>query len=251
LRCSSSATNGVNGAKLKVRQPLRRALVLLPDGPSPLGHEAGTFSDAVAAEVADALNVKHLEAVHDLEGLLEYSVLPNFKALAPRVRGQMPLVKDALLPADGGVVKRALDADGTYDLLLDDGTTVQLGPDDVEVRAQSHAELALAQEGGYAVAIDTTVDDALRAEGIARDLIRLLNDQRKAVGLEIADRIEVQVYASGRVEAAVHAHRDWIAREVLAVAFDVLPLVGAPADATLVEVDGEAIAVVVRRVERP
>jgi len=231
-----------NEAKLKVRQPLRRALVLLPDG--------GAFADATAVEVADALNVKHLEAVHDLEGLLEYSVLPNFKALAPRVRGQMPLVKDALLAADGGVVKRALDDDGTYDLTLADGTTVQLDRDDVEVRGQSHAELALAQESGYAVAIDTTVDDELRAEGIARDLIRLLNDQRKAAGLEIADRIEVQVFASGRVEAAVHAHRDWIAREVLAVAFDVLPLGDAPADATHVAIDGEDVAMVVRRVER-
>ena len=68
--------------------------------------------------------------------------------------------------------------------------------------------------------IDTTVDDELRAEGIARDLIRLLNDQRKATGLEIADRIRVRLGATGRVEAAAHLHRDWIAREVLAVEFD-------------------------------
>ena len=61
------------------------------------------------------------------------------------------------------------------------------------MRAESHEEFALAQEGGYAVAIDTTVDDELRAEGIARDLIRLLNDQRKATGLEIADRVRVRL----------------------------------------------------------
>jgi isoleucyl-tRNA synthetase len=231
-----------NEAKLKVRQPLRRALVLQPGGDA--------FSDAVAAEVADALNVKHLEAVTDLEGLLEYSVLPNFKALAPRVRGQMPLVKDALLGADGGTVKRALDTDGGYDLVLADGTTVRLAPDDVEVRAQSHAELALAQEGGYAVAIDTTVDDELRAEGTARDLIRLLNEQRKAAGLEIADRVEVQVFASGRVEAALHAHRDWIAGEVLAVAFAVRPIVDAPSGATRLDLDGDEIAIVLAKVER-
>jgi isoleucyl-tRNA synthetase len=176
-------------------------------------------------------------------------VVPNFKALAPRVRSQMPLVKDAMLAADGGTLKRALDADGHYDLVLADGTTVQLGPDDVEVRAESHAELALAQEGGYAVAIDTTVDDELRAEGIARDLIRLLNDQRKAAGLEIADRIRVRLFASGRVEAAAHAHRDWIAREVLAVELEVEGTLEIPG-ATLVDVDGEAVAVVLERVER-
>jgi isoleucyl-tRNA synthetase len=228
-----------NESKLKVRQPLRRALVLLPDG--------SEFSDAVAAEVADALNVKQLEAVSDLEGLLEYSVVPNFKALAPRVRGSMPLVKDALLAADGGTVKRSLDADGGYELALADGSSVRLGPDDVEVRAHSHSELALAQEGGYAVAIDTTLDDELRAEGTARDLIRLLNEARKAAGLEIADRIRVRLGTSGRVEAAAHAHRDWIAREVLAVDFDVVA--GPAEDAPRVDVDGDAVSVVLERVE--
>ena len=231
-----------NEAKLKVRQPLRRALVLLPDG--------GAFSDAVAAEVTDALNVKHLETVTDLEGLLEYAVVPNFKALAPRVRGQMPLVKDALLSADGGAVKRALDTNGSYELGLPDGSTVELGPDDVEVRAHSHAELALTQENGYAVAIDTTVDDELRAEGTARDLIRLLNDQRKAVGLEIADRVRVTLFASGRVEAAAHAHRDWVAREVLAVEFDIRPLADGATDAARLDLDGDDVAVVLERAAR-
>jgi isoleucyl-tRNA synthetase len=231
-----------NEAKLKVRQPLPRALVLLPD--------RGAFSEAVAAEVADALNVKHLEAVTDLEGLLEYKVVPNFKALAPRVRSQMPLVKDALLAAEGGTVKRALDADGGYDLALSDGSSVHLGPDDVEVRAESHAELALAQEAGYAVAIDTTVDDELRAEGIARDVIRLLNELRKSAGLEISDRVRVRVHADGRVEAALHAHRDWVAREVLAVEFDVLPLADAPDHATSVELDDDVVAVVLERATR-
>ncbi len=226
-----------NEAKLKVRQPLRRALVLLPDG--------GAFSDAVAAEVADALNVKQLEAVTDLEGLLEYSVRPQLQGPGPRVRGQMPLVKDALAGADGGAVKRALDADGGYDLVLDDGTTVHLGPDDVEVRAESHAELALAQEGGYAVAIDTTVDDELRAEGIARDLIRLLNDQRKAAGLEIADRIHVRLCATGRVEAAAHAHRDWIARRSAGGRVRRASPECAD-DAPRVEVDGDAVSVELR-----
>ncbi len=239
-----------NESKLKVRQPLRRALVLVPEAPSPFGHGAGAFSDAVAAEVADALNVKHLEAVTDLEGLLEYSVVPNFRVLAPKVRDQMPQVKDALAAADGGAVRRALDADGAFDLALADGSTVRLAPDDVEVRADSHAELALAQEGGYAVAIDTTVDDELRAEGIARDLIRLLNDQRKAAGLEIADRVVVRLFVAGRVEAAAHAHRDWIAGEVLAVEFTVLPLADASESATRVEVDGDEVAVELERVER-
>ena len=164
--------------------------------------------------------MKQLEAVTDLEGLLDVRGRPNFRTLGPKVGKQVPLVKDALATVDGAAVRRALDADGGYDLALADGIAVRLDPDDVEVRAESHEEFALAQEGAYAVAIDTTVDDELRAEGIARDLIRLLNDQRKATGLDIADRVHVRLGATGRIEAAAHLHRDWIAREVLAVEFD-------------------------------
>jgi isoleucyl-tRNA synthetase len=148
---------------------------------------------------------------------------------------------------DGATVRAAFERDGGYDLALGDGTTLRLEPDDVEVRAASHEEFALAQEGGYAVAIDTLVDDELRAEGIARDLIRLLNDLRKAQGLEIADRIRVRLGATGRVEAAAHLHRDWIAREVLAVEFEVdASFLGG----TALDVDGATVSVWLERVEQ-
>ncbi len=104
------------------------------------------------------------------------------------------------------------------------------------------------KRAAYAVAIDTTVDDELRAEGIARDLIRLLNEQRKATGLDIADRVRVRLGATGRVEAAAHLHRDWIAREVLAVDLVVEP--GVADGVTRVDVDGEPVSVDLERVER-
>jgi isoleucyl-tRNA synthetase len=223
-------------AKLKVRRPLRRAFVLVPEG--------GSFSDAVAAEIADALNVKQLEAVTDLEGLLDYSVVPNFRALGPRAGTSMPLVKAALAGVDGADVRRAFESDGFYELALADGTTMRLGPDDVDVRAASHEELALAQEGGDAVALDTSVDDELLAEGLARDVVRLINDQRKAQGFEIADRITVQLAAGGRLGAAIHAHRDRIAADVLAVRFELLEeLDGGVA----LDVDGEPLQLAITK----
>jgi len=224
-------------AKLKVRRPLRKAFVLVPEG--------GVFSEAVAAEVADALNVKHLEAVTDLEGLLDYSVVPNFRALGPRLGKALPQVKEALANVDGAAVRRALDVEGHYDLALADGTAVQLGPDDVDVRAASHEELALAQEAGYAVALDTTPDDELLAEGAARDVVRLINEQRKTLGFEIADRIAVRVSAPGRLGAAIHLHRDRIAADVLAVSFD---LVEDLPDATVLDVDGEPLGLDIAKV---
>jgi isoleucyl-tRNA synthetase len=229
-----------NDAKLKVRQPLRKAFVLVP---------GGWFSDAVAAEIADALNVKELEHVTDLEGLLDYTVVPNFRTLGPKAGSRVPAVKQALESADAHAIRAAFDAQGTYDLTLDDGTTIALTADDVDVRAASHEELALARDGADAVALDTTVDDELRAEGIARDFVRALNDQRKALQFEIADRITVRIGATGLVYAAAHAHRDWIAREVLAVELEVEGTLEIPG-ATLVDVDGEAVALVLERVER-
>ena len=148
-------------AKLKVRRPLRRALVLAPD-PERLTPE-------LVDEIADELNVKEVELVTDLEGLLDYSVIPVFRRLGPKVGPLMPKVKDSLATADAAEVRRALERDGEYCLSLGDGDTVTLGPDDVEVRADAHGELTLARDGAYAVALDTTLDDELRREGLARE----------------------------------------------------------------------------------
>ena len=123
------------------------------------------FSEAVAHEIAEALNVNALERVTSLEGLLDYSVVPNFRALGPKVGKRMPLVKDALAAADGATVHRALEQHGTFELALADGSSVTLGPDDIEVRVRSHEELVLAEDAGYAVALDTILDDDLRGRG--------------------------------------------------------------------------------------
>src|SRR5262249_39753273 len=183
-----------------------------------------------------------------LEGLLDYTVVPNFRALGPKIGKRVPLVKDALGRADGATVHRALTDAGHYTLELDDGTSVELGADDVEVRARSHEEFALAQEGGYAVALDTALDDDLRAEGIARDFIRLINEERKELDFEIADRIRVRVVANERVYAAAHRHRDWIARETLAEAFEVEGDALLDEASATTKLDGEPVRLAISRV---
>jgi isoleucyl-tRNA synthetase len=194
-------------SKLRVRQPLSRAILLVP--------RDARLSDTVAAEIADALNVKRIETVTSLAGLLDYTVLPNFRALGPKVGKRLPRVKALLAAVDGADVQTAIDADGHYVLDVD-GDAIELTADEVQIRASSHEELALAQEGTLAVALDTTLDDALRREGLAREVVRALNDQRKAQGFEIADRIRVALSAGGDLEAAIVEHREWIAGEVLA-----------------------------------
>ncbi|MGZ4690739.1 MAG: isoleucine--tRNA ligase [Acidimicrobiia bacterium] len=200
--------------RLKVRQPLARALVLLPG--------ATSIPPSVQTEIADALNVKALETVTSLEGLLDYSVVPNFRRLGPKVGKLMPQVKTLLAEADGARIRHALDTDGGFDLEVD-GTTIRLEADDVDVRATSHEEFALAEDAGVAVALDTRLDDALAQEGQAREVIRVLNDHRKAKGLEISDRIVAWLRADPGLRDAVTTHRDWIAGEVLARELHVEP----------------------------
>jgi len=199
-------------SKLRVRQPLRRALVLLPGGTR--------LPESLTAEVADELNVKELEPIADLEGLMRYEVVPNFAKLGPRAGKHMPELKQALTTADGAAVRRALAEDGAYRVEVD-GDSFEVGPDDIEVRATSHEELALAQEGLAAVALDTVLDDELRSEGVAREVVRALNDLRKAAGFEIADRIRVWLRSEGAARDALERHGDWIKDEVLAVDYDV------------------------------
>jgi len=223
-------------SKIETRQPLPRALVLLPAGV--------TIDSPVVAEIADELNVKALEPVTSLEGLLDYTVVPNFRALGARLRDRMPAVKAALGDVDGATVQRSLDEHGVFVLELD-GEPVELGPDDVEVRAQQHEDLALARDGAIAVALDLRLDDALRREGTARKLVRALNDHRKATGLEIADRIRVELATDGTVLDAIIEHRDWIAGEILAVEVTVEALDDGDAvpAGEIVEIDGTPVGV--------
>jgi isoleucyl-tRNA synthetase len=228
-------------ARLKVRTPLRRALVLLPDG--------RRLDDAVIEEVRDALNVRQVELITGLEGLVDYAVVPNFRKLGPRVGKLMPEIQSALRSADGAAVQRAFEADGRYRIDLGDGNGIDVGPDEVEVRAASHAELALAQDGGYAVALDTVLDEELRREGLARELARKLNDLRKASRLEISDRVRLTLWASEQLADAARHHAKWIAGEVLASEWNVID--GDPPDAgvTALEVEGFRASVRLEKLE--
>jgi isoleucyl-tRNA synthetase len=190
-------------AKVKVRQPLRRALLL---------HPGVELDEAVRAEIRDELNVRSLEDVDTLSGLITWEVVPNFRALGPRLGPRVADVKSALAAANGSALQRELEVAGAIEV-----AGIRLSVDEVEVRARRHESFALAEDGGWAVALDLELDGDLRREGVARELIRALNDLRKERGLLIADRIRLRLGGDDAVRAAVEEHAAWIADEVLAV----------------------------------
>jgi isoleucyl-tRNA synthetase len=225
-------------AKIRTRQPLRQAFVFASTGER--------VDEALRAVVADELNVHAIEELVSFDGLLDWTVLPNFRALGPKLGKRTPRVKELLAAVDGADVQRALTERGVYVLDVD-GEPVELTPADVEIRAEAHAELALAQDGPYHVALDLALDDDLRAEGFARELVRAVNDLRKATGLEIADRIALGLFLDGQPGAWAARHAAAIAAEVLATSWTVGALAGAPADAHRLTVDGVDVAVTIAK----
>jgi isoleucyl-tRNA synthetase len=159
-------------------------------------------------------------------------VLPNFRALGPRLGPKINDVKQALAAADGSALNEQLEAVGHIEVAGE-----RLERDDVEVRAQRHDAFALAEDDGWAVALDLELDEGLRAEGQARELVRALNDLRKERGFAIADRVTVVLDVEPELGAVIDGHRDWIATEVLAT-----ELVVGPVDVSQTfEVDGHAV----------
>ena len=167
------------------------------------------------AEVSSELNVKRFESVDTLSGLMTWTVVPNFRALGPRLGPRINEVKQALATADGSALRRQLDETGAIEVAGE-----RLTSDEVEIRAARHEAFALAEDGGWAVALDLELTDELRQEGLAREVVRAVNDLRKNLGLDLSDRVRLDLAGDPAVIAAVEANRAWVGGEVLAVDLD-------------------------------
>jgi isoleucyl-tRNA synthetase len=191
-------------AGVKVRQPLSRALVFLP-------------SDAPAIlydMVAEELNVDEIDVADELSEVLEFELAANFRTLGPRLGEQAKDLKPALAALDGAAAAAAAAAleSGQSITLALPGGPVELGPDDVQLRVRGQQGFAVSREGGEVVALDLTLDDSLRHRGLAREVVRLLQDLRKSTGLDVADHIDLHLEGLDMIEE----HFEYIAREVLA-----------------------------------
>jgi isoleucyl-tRNA synthetase len=197
-------------AVVRVRQPLARALV-----------GAGGFAELPAelrAQVADELNVRELDTVATVaEGLVDYTVKPNYRALGGRFGKGTPAVAAAIEAANAAELAAQLSSDAKATVEVD-GAPVSLGPDDVIVTQVPRSGWAVASGAGETVALEITITPELRREGLAREVVRLVQDARKSDGLDVSDRILLRwSTADPELAAALTQHAPMISTEVLAV----------------------------------
>ena len=214
-------------AKLKVRLPLSRVEVVLKDD-----HQI-QWLETHDELVREELNVKGVAYTTDGDQYVQYTVVPNFKLLGPKVGKQVPAVKKALQEADGNLLLQSLQANGVVTIELPDGP-IELSSEEIEVRLQAKEGWAAAQGNSCVVVLNTEVTDQLRREGIAKDLIRTIQNQRKAIECDYTDRIRVAVVTDSEdAQLAIETFGELIAGETLADTLESETI----ADVTPVETD--------------
>ena len=184
--------------KLKVRQPLRAAVVVA----------AGEEREAIERMqdiVLDELNVKELRFVSEAGELGSYEVKPNYRALGPRFGKQMPQVAAAVAALDPGHVAAALRDGGQVGINVD-GHDHELGPDDLALAMQPLEGYQLEREGSHAVALELELDHELRREGLAREIVHAVQNARKGAGLQVEDRITLSLGGDAELLAAARDH---------------------------------------------
>ncbi len=219
---ASLGRNARNAANLKVRQPLAKVEVVLAD----TAHQE--WLEEHAELIADELNVKAVEFTTQGEQYISYSVVPNFKRLGPRLGKNMPAAKKQLAEIDAVKLLAELNSAGKAGLKLTDGSTIELDNEDIEVRLTAKDGWAAAQGAGCVIVLATELTPELIAEGLANDVVRLIQDRRKESECNYTDRIEIVVATSSDgLRQAIEQFRDHIMAETLAVRLKVESLASA------------------------
>ncbi|MFO7625029.1 MAG: class I tRNA ligase family protein [Anaerolineales bacterium] len=195
-----------NSAGLKVRQPLAKVLAY-----------AGGKRDLDAPFVAiivDELNVKQFAFVEKASDLVSYRILPDNKTLGPRFGAQFPQVRAALAAKDPGEVAASVLAGQPVTLEVD-GASVELASNEIQVLTQPLEGLAVASDKFMTVAVDAQLTPELRAEGLAREVVRRVQAMRKDAGFNIEDRITTYYQASGEMAQVLQTWSEYIKAETL------------------------------------
>jgi isoleucyl-tRNA synthetase len=199
-----------NTHALKTRQPLA-AVTLVTADPS-----LRPLVEPYADLLRDELNVKEIRWAADRTQYVHHEVKPIFPKTGPRFGKKMPEVKKALDSADGDALAAELERTGKITIQISDGPA-DLSAEEVEVRLVERAGTATQGDRELLVALETEISPELVAEGLAREFVHWVQQERKKRELDYAERIRVTFRADPEMTAAVQTHQDWIQGETLAV----------------------------------
>jgi isoleucyl-tRNA synthetase len=195
-------------AKLKVRQPLRAAVVVA----------TGLERDAIerlAPVVREELNVRELRFVSEADELGQIEIKPNYRTMGPRFGKHMPLAATAVAALDPAHVSAALREDRGVAISIN-AQDHELTAEDLLIAMKPLEGYQVEREGSHAVALELEIDIELRVDGWAREIVRAVQSARQAAGLEVTDRILLTLDGDEDLIGAARAHQDYIAGEVLA-----------------------------------
>lgn len=190
-----------------MRQPLQRVMIPVLDANQKAEIEA--VEELIRAEV----NVKEIQLLDDASGVLVKQIKPNFKALGPKVGKDMNLVSKEIQNFSQEQIAE-IETKGSIDIVIS-GKSITLTPQEVEISSQDIPGWLVANAAGITVALDITITDELRHEGIARELVNRIQNLRKDSGFEVTDRITVTLKNNNILQESVKANEAYIKSETL------------------------------------
>ena len=193
--------------KIKVRQPLQK--IMIPVNSTTQKEDILAIADLVKHEV----NVKEVELLEDASDILVKQIKPNFKALGPRFGKDMKLIANAIQNLKPEDIKE-IEEKGELGIEIN-GKSINLERNDVEITSQDIEGWLVANQGAVTVALDVTISEALKEEGIARELVNRIQNLRKDSGFELTDRIEVYLQSEVAIDNAVKQNLEYIKLETL------------------------------------
>jgi isoleucyl-tRNA synthetase len=224
---------------INVRQPLEK--ILIPSLNGDFEQKISKVADYILSET----NVKHIEFITDTHGIVKKKLKPNFKSLGKKVGKDMSIVKEALENSNQDDIQR-LENDGFIIVVGSNGEefTINLN-DDVEVFAEDIPGWQVTNLGSLTVALDVTISDELKQEGISRELVNRIQNLRKELNFEVTDRIKVSLQNDNLLANAVAKNKAYICAEILA---DELELTDEVENANKITIDDVELSISVNKI---
>lgn len=193
---------------IKVRQPLNKIMIPL------LNKDHKAKIEAVEKLILSEINVKELEFLPDSSEILLKKIKPNFKVLGPRYGKMMKTISATISQMNHEEITH-FERDGSFTINVE-GESITLGLDDVEILSEDIPGWLVASEGDLTVALDISVTDELRFEGIAREFINRIQNHRKESGFDVTDKIIIHIQKHDAVNTAIEKHKKYIGSQTLA-----------------------------------